>query len=689
MYARVHQVRTLAQDLSDHRPVILCEYAHSMNNSTGNVAEYWEMFESEPASQGGFIWDWVDQAMEKKDGKSGIVYWAYGGDFGDEPNDAQFVCNGMVWPDRTPHPAAYEMKHLQAPVSFKVLVGDSEVNKEEGAQLLESSGADLAVEIRNKEYFKSTEGLECSWRLLGDGRVVHIDGSSDKDKEGWTVLELPRPIGPRTTEAIPLLIGMTHRELLAKLMTTSTRGRDNSCLEISIEVRAKLKNATVWAEAGYVVAENQLPLVFGSNYHRQQLTLAPASTKQLEGHAEVFVKKVPGIPGSSPPLFILETLNSSDKSSTSVTLDASTGELVGYKVHGEELFAAPLKPCFYRAATDNDRGGSGGTSYAARWKAAGLDRFVTQEGSCHVKIVESTAGVALVAEWIMVPGGEEESTGAEIIEGVGVGEVGGMHWLSEAPASEEEEEEEEEIIQKTGAPAASEVLISTEESSKNSLEGYVIVRLDCRLSDTGALEIHFEADTTHALPAVLAKGLFRSLPRVGLQFGMKPEAKAVQWYGRGPQECYPDRKAGAPLKWHSMPSIKDLHVPYVFPSESGGRADVRWAAFYGDTRSNSDLGVVVAGLNGASFQFSASPYSVAAFDKARHEHELVESGFINVHVDCAHMGVGGDDSWSPSVHQKYLIPPGVYKFGAVVAAVRGGEVEEVADQAQAVWRHGQ
>ena len=67
MYARVHQVRTLAQDLSDHRPVILCEYAHSMNNSTGNVAEYWEMFESEPASQGGFIWDWVDQAMEKNE----------------------------------------------------------------------------------------------------------------------------------------------------------------------------------------------------------------------------------------------------------------------------------------------------------------------------------------------------------------------------------------------------------------------------------------------------------------------------------------------------------------------------------------------------------------------------------------------------------------------------------------------
>jgi beta-galactosidase len=83
----------------EQRPLILCEYAHAMGNSLGNFADYWQAFREYPRLQGGFIWDWADQAI-RKTFDDGSVGWAYGGDFGDKPNDRQFCMNGLVFPDR-------------------------------------------------------------------------------------------------------------------------------------------------------------------------------------------------------------------------------------------------------------------------------------------------------------------------------------------------------------------------------------------------------------------------------------------------------------------------------------------------------------------------------------------------------------------------------------------------------------
>ncbi|HBT8338024.1 TPA: hypothetical protein MCK82_005579 [Klebsiella pneumoniae] len=83
-----------------------------MGNSLGNFADYWQAFREYPRLQGGFIWDWADQAI-RKTFADGSVGWAYGGDFGDKPNDRQFCMNGLVFPDRTPHPSLVEAKHAQ------------------------------------------------------------------------------------------------------------------------------------------------------------------------------------------------------------------------------------------------------------------------------------------------------------------------------------------------------------------------------------------------------------------------------------------------------------------------------------------------------------------------------------------------------------------------------------------------
>ena len=89
------------------RPFIMCEYAHAMGNSPGNLKEYWEIIEAYPRLRGGFVWDWVDQGL-RRTASSGETYFAYGGDFGDDPSDKSFCINGMIFPDRTVHPALWE-----------------------------------------------------------------------------------------------------------------------------------------------------------------------------------------------------------------------------------------------------------------------------------------------------------------------------------------------------------------------------------------------------------------------------------------------------------------------------------------------------------------------------------------------------------------------------------------------------
>ncbi|RJS74964.1 hypothetical protein CW712_05710, partial [Candidatus Bathyarchaeota archaeon] len=98
----------------------MCEYAHSMGNNTGNLKEYWETIRRYKRLCGGFIWDWVDQGIKRRT-ENGEEWWAYGGDFDDEPNDGNFCINGLVWPDRKPHPAMWECKKIFQPVEAEAV----------------------------------------------------------------------------------------------------------------------------------------------------------------------------------------------------------------------------------------------------------------------------------------------------------------------------------------------------------------------------------------------------------------------------------------------------------------------------------------------------------------------------------------------------------------------------------------
>ncbi|APZ45929.1 hypothetical protein BW723_06310 [Polaribacter reichenbachii] len=119
MYPGINSLIKYAKNNTD-RPYIMCEYAHAMGNSVGNLQDYWDVIEKYPVLQGGFIWDWVDQGLIKK-AEDGTEYWAYGGDFGpkDVPSDGNFCLNGLVNPDRTPKPHLWEVKKVYQNIKFK------------------------------------------------------------------------------------------------------------------------------------------------------------------------------------------------------------------------------------------------------------------------------------------------------------------------------------------------------------------------------------------------------------------------------------------------------------------------------------------------------------------------------------------------------------------------------------------
>ena len=175
MYRPIEELIEYARKPQD-RPFILCEYAHAMGNSVGNLQDYWDVIESYKHLQGGCIWDWVDQGLleHTEDGRG---FWAYGGDYGpaDIVSSANFCCNGLVQPDRTPHPSLWEVKKVYQ--NIKAVPVDP---------------ANGEVEIRNKFTFIDLGRFEARWEITADGKVIS-DGP----------VNLPR-IGPGEAETVRL-----------------------------------------------------------------------------------------------------------------------------------------------------------------------------------------------------------------------------------------------------------------------------------------------------------------------------------------------------------------------------------------------------------------------------------------------------------------------------------------------------
>lgn len=224
MYARVDQdqpfpavpkwsIKKWLSMPGEQRPLILCEYAHAMGNSFGGFAKYWQAFRQYPRLQGGFVWDWVDQSLTKYD-ENGKAWSAYGGDFGDTPNDRQFCMNGLVFADRTPHPALYEAKHEQQFFQFTLL-----------------PGAERQIEVTSEYLFRRSDNEVLHWSIALDGNPLAA---------GEIVLD----IAPQGRQVITLP-DVPMQETAGQLWLT---------------VRVEQPQATAWSDAGHISAWQQWKL---------------------------------------------------------------------------------------------------------------------------------------------------------------------------------------------------------------------------------------------------------------------------------------------------------------------------------------------------------------------------------------------------------------------------------------------
>jgi beta-galactosidase len=285
------------------RPYIMCEYEHAMGNGSGDFWSYWSQIYSQPYLQGGFIWDWVDQGLRQPQNRppySGFqkirwrdkTFWAYGGDFGPAgvPSDDNFCCNGLVTPDREPHPGAFEVKYVYQPVRCAAL--------------------DLAarkIEIKNGyDFLNLNDLLAANWVLQADGKLLQCGAITNLDVPTGQAKEFRVPVNAFSLEP---------------------------GVEYFLDLSFSLKRATSWAKAGREVAWAQFKLPDS----------APPAKALTETNA------LPAIQQDSKII----TVSGKD---FEAAFEFQTGFMRSLRFKGKELIRSPLRPDFWRAQTDNDRG---------------------------------------------------------------------------------------------------------------------------------------------------------------------------------------------------------------------------------------------------------------------------------------------------------------------------------------------
>ena len=327
MYARVdtdlqddavpkHAIKKWLSLPGESRPVILCEYAHAMGNSLGSFADYWQAFKEYPRLQGGFIWDWVDQGLTKTDEK-GTDYWAYGGDFGDTVNDRQFCINGLLFPDRSPHPSLFEAKYCQQHLSF-ALAPQVEQNQ-------------YSLTVFSDYIFRNTDNEKLVWRLLQDGQTV---------EQGEIILD----IAPQGSINLPI--------------TTTNAFKTGAQYHLNLDV--VLIADCHFATAGQVMDTEQFSIVNPQSLKSNQFEVKNESCA-LE-------------------LVETETEYCIQGEGLVLTFDRKSGLINHWQKNDQVILSSPLVDNFYRAPLDNDIGVSevdnlDPNAWEARWIKAGIGEW--------------------------------------------------------------------------------------------------------------------------------------------------------------------------------------------------------------------------------------------------------------------------------------------------------------------------
>ncbi len=287
------------------KPYISCEYMHAMGNSVGGMDKYTDLEAKYSMYQGGFIWDFIDQAILKKD-RYGEEYFAYGGDYGDRPTDYSFCTNGIVYANRELSPKMQEVKSVYENVKL-------DVDKE-------------GVTIKNDNLFISTEYYEVEYTLYAEGKEI------DRNTINEVLIQ---PGG--------------HKRLQFDFSKINTSGPSEYCIDVAV----KLKESTLWAEAGFEVAFGQHVFQNGERTQKQSEVFTEQKREMKVVYGDVNI----GVHGKG----------------FSVLFSKQVGSLISLHYAGNEMISDPPVPMFWRATTENDKGYAQ-DYHSGVWYAASIAR---------------------------------------------------------------------------------------------------------------------------------------------------------------------------------------------------------------------------------------------------------------------------------------------------------------------------
>ncbi|KAI1178335.1 glycoside hydrolase family 2 protein [Nemania sp. FL0916] len=518
MYTPVDEMIKYAEEKDWKKPFVMCEFAHAMGNGPGAIQEYIEAFYKYPRLMGGFVWEWANHGLITKT-KDGQKYYGYGGDFGDEPNDYNFVMDGLCDSRHFPGPGLLEYSKAIEPVQIVGINGN-------------------VVTIINRYDFLTLDHLECYWEVISD-RAQYVGRN----------FALPTGVKPHSETTL----------VIGGLQTIASKASGEAWLQLNFITRSDTKNG--------------IP-----RYHRAsgQIQLNPAqSLLQIKRLA------LPSPP--SRPIVRLKNDFTYVTIASGMTFgfDMSAGTLSSISQASNprlNLLTLPFTLDFYRALTDNDRGGL----FGKQWLDAHLHQ--TRNHFQQIRVYETGRDCTI----------EIKSRVAPPV----------LAWSVDATIT------------------------------------YTITAAYCSVR-------------------VRARPRGRMLPetfaRFGLSFGFR-NISVVEWFGRGSQESYVDKKQSQFMNTWGWPSNQMFHE-YEFPQEAGNRTDIRWVEFreqWGDSAEGRLLRARFGDHEGGSFNIM--PYTTKDIDECTHPHELRARKRDDhiVRLDWFHHGLG-TGSCGPATLPKYQL----------------------------------
>ena len=622
MYPSVDRIIEMAQKPNETRPIVMCEYAHAMGNSNGNLKEYWEAIAAYQRLQGGFIWDWVDQGL-RRTAETGEMWFAYGGDYGDSPNDYNFCINGLVSPDREPHPGLLEYKKVLEPVMVEA------VDLEQGL-----------IAVHNRYHFADLSHLAITWFVAEEGTVIQSGGLPvlQTPAGGKEQLEIPlASITPVPDKEYWLLITFS----LASPTPWSAQGHEVAWAQFELPVSIpETPPVSDGSKSALLLTElDEVIKVTGRTF---QLVMDRATGRltSFEHLGKEFLH-------AGPALNIWRAPTDNDANTWGDQRMAIRWRQVGLHCLRESVLAVEVAQLDDQSVQLTTR---------SVWRAD--PDQISAAPAENVGVLEQAFG--MLAQYL----NEAEMRDLALKVGLNYDDLAGVTEVDKlrgvythakqqaglpellqrvhAILSQPEKEVPSFVVHRLAEVAA-------QGNAPEQTDSGSPARFDCEIHYTifgsGLVEIETRVAPDDGLPP---------LPRIGLTMTLLSGYTHFTWYGRGPHESYADRKLSAKMGLFAG-SVDEQYYPYIMPQENGNKTDVRWASLTDDTGQ----GLLVTGqpvLNVSVHHFTAQDLT-----EAQHTHQLIRRDEITCNLDFAQGGLG-NGSCGPGVLAQYLLEPKPAQF---------------------------